>query len=236
MTAPPRLSFPSSQVAGRANRAIVNRGWLTSAGAARTSWWTTRLTKTLNSVAELCPPSPLPPTPHTHIPVSLGPNCQRHKGGQRLWAPGPRCDHESLLALAEECTMQEEKEAKKTHHMLQLFWSVVPEWVITLACCRLERDLSVRLLQKPTCHAMLGSPKETAGNYATAERLQWVASLIKCPPGERTLTQLRLLRSHQIQILTCGGGRKPCPAGCGVGLNEFTAGQMSHFQMSSFVV
>lgn len=70
MTAPPRLSFPSSQVAGRANRAIVNRGWLTSAGAARTSWWTTRLTKTLNSVAELCPPPPHFPPPPTHTYLS----------------------------------------------------------------------------------------------------------------------------------------------------------------------
>lgn len=96
-----------------------------------------------------------PPTP-THIPVSLGPNCQRHKGGQPLSAPGHRCDHESVLALAEECTWQEEKEAQKiTHYMRQLFWSVVTEWVMTLACCRLERDLSVRLLEKPTCHVML---------------------------------------------------------------------------------
>lgn len=66
--------------------------------------WQRLLTQWLNCA----PPTPTP----THIPVSPGPNCQRHKGGQRLSVPGHRCDHESLLALAEECTVQEEKGAK----------------------------------------------------------------------------------------------------------------------------
>lgn len=60
-----------------------------------------------------------PPTP-THIPVSLGPNCQRHKGGQPLSAPGHRCDHESLLALAEECAGRKRGKKNPLHAAIVL--------------------------------------------------------------------------------------------------------------------
>lgn len=95
--------------------------------------WQSLLTRWLN-----CAP-PLPP----HLPVSQGPNCQRHKGGQRLSAPGPPL--RSRVCFSWRVYNAGRKGAQK--NMQQLCWSVVTEWVMTLACCRLgERDPSVSLL------------------------------------------------------------------------------------------
>lgn len=63
--------FAASRVMGGANRAIVNRRWLTSAGAVRAFWSAVRLTKSLNTVAE------------PRSPVRLECNCRRHKRGQQ---------------------------------------------------------------------------------------------------------------------------------------------------------
>lgn len=100
-----------------------------------------------------------------------------------------------------------------------MFWSVVTEWVMTLARCRLgERDLSVSLLQKPSCHVMFGPLKENTGNLATAEcgLLLWLS----VQQGSDSLTQRRLLRSHQIHNLMCGWEERLAPPGVGWALTS----------------
>lgn len=149
MTEPPRLSFPSSQVTGGANRAIVNRGWLTSAGTARAFWWAAHLTKSLNSVAEPC------------SPVSRESNCQRHKCGQQPEDSAIGCPTATViicLCISSLCmrkgtltsivwrTDLEEKGpillqslSVKTHDLRLLLWSVAPEMRVVLpACCQLD--------------------------------------------------------------------------------------------------
>lgn len=177
MTAPPRLSFPSSQVTGGANRAIVNRGWLTSAGAARAFWWAPHLTKSLNSVAEPC------------SPVSLESNCQRHKRGQQpedsaigrptatviiCLCTSRRCARKGVLTSVVRLTDTEEKGplllqplSDKTHDLRLSLWSVATGWQIALlACCQLynwrseTRPLACR--RKPEHYAMFCSVRKQA--------------------------------------------------------------------------
>lgn len=179
MTAPPRLSFPSSQVTGGANKAIVNRGWLTSAGAARAFWWATHLTKSLNSVAEPC------------SPVSLESNCQRHKRGQQpedsaIGRPTATviiclctswlCMRKGMLTSVVWLTDVEEKGpllfqplSDKTHDLRLLLWSVATGWrIVLLACCQRYNWRSENLLlacrKKPKRHAMFCSLKNSIGN------------------------------------------------------------------------
>lgn len=166
---------------GGANRAIVNKGWLTSAGAARASWWTMCLTK---------------PRPPTHLSAWGLPS--NTKVSSAFWLLVHRCDHGSVLASADWCRVQEEKGAKK------------PSCEATVLICSnwMSYDAGVvpaggiRPFHQRR-HVMFGSLKRSAGNCAAAESLRQVHSLFKCPVGKQSLTQWGLLCA-QIQILMCG--------------------------------
>lgn len=71
-----------------------------------------------------------PPQTHTHTHIHT---LSAYRRTQR-WAAAFGCDHGSVLASADWCTVEEEKGA----NVRQLFWSVVTEWVKRLAWCWLE--------------------------------------------------------------------------------------------------